>query len=384
MNMRIKTKSPFHVGTGNTYTIMEAYVSGENLYRVDLSSAIKSKEDMNKYIEYADEENFEKIGNILRKGKVRYSAMIGQNVKLVYKGNMKTIRETIKDSSKEVPYIPGSTLKGAIRTALILKCLKDSNWKFHALKDGEIKEYEIWNAMAQGIEELRIQPLGRDYNEDKGRHINYGKRFEDLIVCFSGLKKNRCDAKYDIFKFLQVGDFYPVSTPKIKVENVISKSGHKRRYTIAEVVKGEFAGKISLAPELKAIMENNKYPLLENKIKILGLSKSDLNNIGSAENKMIQHILSATSIFIRDIAKKSEENVPEGANLRFGFGIGTLYQGFWNYIVDNLSTSQAERILESFNYYYKKNQWATVNMYPKSRDMLENGQGLGWAEITVV
>ena len=377
--MQINTKSPVHIGSGSYYTLMDSYMDGNELHRVNLDRLFEGDvELLKRYTKELDRKNLSAIMEILKRGKDRYSAKLKEGVEI--RRLEDRIMECIKDSAGDIPYIPGSSLKGFLRTALMVKYLKDNGWYFEVSVDGEVREYNLWEAMQRGIYEMGIRKLGNDY-EDR-RRDRIGSRFENLVVYTGNIRRNkfRYDAKYDIFKYLLVGDFYPESYDIWIDKAIVETRGRRGSYTLLEVVEGKFYGYISLSPQVKSALGSRDYPLLASKLELLGLRKDDLSDIEGAEKKMIAHIKEALGEYIEDIKnfEKSQGKVlaVDGANARIGFGTGSLYKTFWIYMRNNLPREILQRILSA-----SSRHRANIFSYPKSRYVLSDGSRLGWIKL---
>ncbi|OYT33598.1 MAG: type III-A CRISPR-associated RAMP protein Csm5, partial [Candidatus Aenigmarchaeota archaeon ex4484_52] len=145
------------------------------------------------------------------------------------------IREQIK--TKNIPYIPGTSIKGAIRTALLWYYAKNN---FNDLKN--ILETELNN---------------------KTNKKFIGNKFVD--TCFN-LNYSKKDAKYDLLKFLEVSDFMPdeqnknMKIDKIETYALAKKKVNFRKGVIKkfesigfkqyiETLNGNFTGTIKLSPQ---------------------------------------------------------------------------------------------------------------------------------------
>ncbi len=380
MRMQINTKSPVHIGSGSYYTLMDSYMDGNELHRVNLDKLFEGDvELLKKYTKELDRKNLSAIMEILKRGKDRYSAKLKEGVYI--KRLEDRIMECMKDSAGDIPYIPGSSLKGFLRTALMVKYLKDNGWYFEVSVDGEIREYNLWEAMQRGIHEISIWKLGEDRKEDR-RGDRIGSRFEKLVVYTGNVRRNkfRYDAKYDVFKYLLVGDFYPESYDIWIDKAIVETRGRRGSYTLLEVVAGKFHGDISLSPQVKSALGSREYPVLPQKLELLGLREDDLSDIEGAEKKMIAHIKEALDEYVGDIKnfEKSQGKVlaVDGANARIGFGTGSPYKTLWIYMRNNIPREILQRILSAASRHR-----ANIFSYPKSRHVLSDGSPLGWIKL---
>ena len=126
------------------------------------------------------------------------------------------IYRTFFDPNSELPIIPGSSVKGAIRTAVL-----------------NARKNEVANKTPRNYQE----------NQEKGRYN--AKRLESEILRYKEFQN-------DPFSLVKVSDFRPVGQPKVKVTyaiNVKKSSGKPGRgpYQIVEaLLEGEFEGTITI------------------------------------------------------------------------------------------------------------------------------------------
>ncbi len=126
MKVRIKTITPVHIGTGNELSSTDFY----NNYRISfdkLCDYIYEKEG-NKFLDYLNDENNLNtltISKLISDFKLNSSEVIKNCA--IYRLNTpltRNTREIFKTNNRLT--IPGSSLKGAIRTALLYKVLKNN------------------------------------------------------------------------------------------------------------------------------------------------------------------------------------------------------------------------------------------------------------------
>ena len=123
MNLKISAVTPIHIGNGERYTSAEFVVRGDKIIRIDTNKifTLLNEKNQEKFIQelevpHFQVENFIK-GIPLSETKI-YSARL--------KGGIPTeIQEQIKTSRRA--YIPGSSIKGAIRTAILYNQINDRN-----------------------------------------------------------------------------------------------------------------------------------------------------------------------------------------------------------------------------------------------------------------
>ena len=201
MKYEIEVVSPVHIGSGDTISPIE-YVVGDKFYRADMDRLFEDERfDREGFIEdakagslYLGEFNSE-----LAKEHVRYGLDIPISVKndlckIVYFPSGE-IREFIK--TKDLPYIPGSSIKGAVRTAI------------------------LWKALTK---DLRILEDAKDIIRTQGK-VNPKKADEKIEKMVFGKNPN-----YDILRALQVSDSKITAMNDLELSKVVILSDTKEGY----------------------------------------------------------------------------------------------------------------------------------------------------------
>jgi CRISPR type III-A-associated RAMP protein Csm5 len=123
MNLKISTVTPVHIGNGGRYTRAEFVARGDEIIRVDTNKifTLLNERAQERYIEELEDPHFriEKYIKDIPLSEIKvYSARL--------KGGLPTeIQEQIKTGGRA--YIPGSSIKGAIRTAILYSQITDRN-----------------------------------------------------------------------------------------------------------------------------------------------------------------------------------------------------------------------------------------------------------------
>ena len=218
MRYEIEVISPVHVGSGGTISPIE-YVVEDNFYRVDMDRLFEDKRfDTDGFIEDAKAGAFYlgRFAPEVAKEHVRYALDISESARTNLQGLIGSpsseVREHIK--TKDEAYIPGSSIKGAIRTAILWWVLKNDADRFDRAK-----------------KHLNNLVRSRD-RVDK-------KRVDDEIekLVFGA------DPTEDILKALQVSDTSAVNVKELRIEEVrtltTTQQGHnwKGFYTYVEALK---------------------------------------------------------------------------------------------------------------------------------------------------
>lgn len=196
--MKIKTLTPVHIGSGDRYMGLDFIIKGNKVIMLDLPNLFRKLEE--------DGKNVMKIIGDLRSKKTEVEDLVEdvESFKLKeipFEGENK--REILKHvQSLGKPYIPGSSVKGAIRTALLWKAVRDDqrllNWTLNYIKNlrGRINPRKVDDAL------------------------------ETKVFRLSGLL-NRDDPKNDLLRALKVTDsgfFENVKIYEVKYLNARSLS----------------------------------------------------------------------------------------------------------------------------------------------------------------
>lgn len=341
MKIRLKTKTPVHIGTGIRYGPGEFFVTGGMVRRVSPERMYRAlsegrRDDFFMAIE-RDEDRFN-LERFLRPGERdgfdRYALKNAYGAEVPA---IKEIRECIKTGFDE-PYIPGSSIKGSIRTALLWDVAKD--------------------------DPSFVPAIQRDLSSnDRRMKERIGKGYESRI--FSTKTKNDGpdgDPKYDLLKFLQVSDARAVPTqngPKqvLRLEGIQTLSlnsggfAPKQFITYAETVIGEYDCDITLAPAIRGALKRPDLDRLAGRLEVLGITARDLDDLPTAEEKVVAHIKGAMRRFVGAALAKERDLMERGNNslclqefakieaehqttdlFRIGFGVGTTYQTLFDII----------------------------------------------------
>jgi CRISPR-associated protein Csm5 len=212
MKYQLIALSPIHIGNGNqisnwSYSVDNGKISIYNFEKVVSSLKNDPRKLMNLSADIERNPLNKSLGDILK----NYRLNVEPEYTVQLKGNIKKQRwdrnrqqnlmeykqiwEFIKENGKV--YIPGTEIKGAIRTALFYKILKDKFKEDQNLKHQFLKEYEKC---------LYV----KDYKDDRDRKRkiqnnfkSFSSRWENFV--FRG-DFNSTDAKRDILKILLVSD----------------------------------------------------------------------------------------------------------------------------------------------------------------------------------
>ena len=382
MEIKLKTLTPVHIGTGNTYGEAEFITEDSKLRRIIFSRLYDSlsEEQKKKLLSELEEKEFN-LDEFVRKNKIRISEDMILYSALMKSPPRREIREQIKTNN--IPYLPGTSIKGAIRTALLWKYFMDDQSHFSDL-----------------IKSLK--------NELRGK-VNKKKFVNRTVNKVFNLREDRFDAKYDILKFLQISDFiseeFNLEIVNVKTYSLkFGKFEEKHFDNFVEVLSVEttLKGTISLNPQINYALKNRReYPLLKNKLRIFSLREDSMEDPKSVEDTMMMHIRKTLEEFNewalekeRGLCDKATDNrrfikilgdIDPTDSIRLGFGVGTTYQT----LIKMIEEKDIELAKEIVNHprlrlgrFSRKVDRRTGRElfppYPKSIEFTQEGEPLGW------
>jgi len=232
----LKTITPVHIGKGNTITSFEYHTQNGNFYRFDISKAfnfiISEHPDAINKIDDWVEGKIDAVGNV-GKPKESYKLNIFDFIKSLKNKDLETkfrdnlpnlskywiptdenlsgkdVAELLKTANNEI-YIPGSSIKGMIRNALL------NDFIFNADENDK-----------KNIIELIQKNLKKESNDRNKKH--FADELEYFVFNCGYEKFNKqdnrkitddSDAKFDMMKFIKVSD---TNTLKVAEDCTITK-----------------------------------------------------------------------------------------------------------------------------------------------------------------
>lgn len=221
MKIYVKTLTPVHIGTGKDIEKFEYQVNDGNFSRINFSklSELLMERYPDKFTEWINKvSNEENVSNILslpiiRKqiaGNEKIDIEINKSIQYKLKINAsidKKVRENIKTGNNEL-FIPGTSIKGAIRTSLLSDALtrlsdgaksefiKNTGTKIKKIRDNPKEKEKIKKSICDFIEN-EIFYCGFEKTESNGKRNSV----------FS-------DEKFDLMKFILISDSNSLKSEK--------------------------------------------------------------------------------------------------------------------------------------------------------------------------
>ena len=161
---QLKTITPVHIGTGETLSQIDGFYDNGRWHRIDIDAVLAAipESDLNRLTIAMGQRNFQ-WGRYLptNQPSASYTLPCPEDPRET------EIREAIKDVFDR-PMIPGSSIKGAIRTALLWDLISDDNKEAQNDLKEQLQRRSNQNWVGQPIER---RVLGKDPNHDLMRVV---------------------------------------------------------------------------------------------------------------------------------------------------------------------------------------------------------------------
>ena len=388
MRVILATRSPVHIGTGLVYHPSEyirekANDGGMFIWRLNISALARSftKEQRDDFVQRMDDaaygEKFSLTEFIRGHGIKPLPFRVYRLANRSGDKEPDEIRECIKSAG--VPYIPGSSLKGAIRTALL--------W-WHARDD---------DAFPESIE----SDLG-DRRRCKKKEI--GNEYVGSVFGLKPTQGNHYDPQYDLLRFLQVSDCMPddhwLTCEGIHTYSLSQDRLARKNYTLyAECINGTFSGRIGGLEQIGKVIQSREMPLLGKKMQLLGIrNPADTRGVSAHPGNVLsgwsrwclekeKEIVSRdrNGEFLRSLSE-AEAWLRDGPHVRLGFSVGTLYQTLIG-LLEEKDPGLAEQVIRRCSLGKvprRATQEGIEPPYPKSVEFTVTGRRpMGWVSVTI-
>jgi CRISPR-associated protein Csm5 len=376
--LHIEVLTPLHVGSGRTLKSNTEFLKFD-----DVVSVI----DDHKILKIIGEENIEKWVDIISNGGdlLKYLNQRSPTEILPQQTDKRLLpivdnylkpenglREHIFSGNGK-PLLPGSSLKGAIRTAVVNGLIEKNSF------------------VANGV--LKSKDVGT--NRKGERTVKYGK-FEPKLT--------GKDPNHDSFRLLRIGDVHFDNTVCLLAQTVNQKNGLEIKEMVNQLVEcvpvgSEALSGVSIPTDL--MKEINKRPIIANEMK----ANDAINDWGKIF-KQINHFTKkqADSEFkkynavslpkealsypetLKEISRKIENLTDNQCIVRVGFGTGYLNMtGGWplEQWKKTLTPIQYQTEMNDLSTAVRKNSRYNSFELPKSRKIISGGMPMGFLKLTL-
>ncbi|MGC9123889.1 MAG: type III-A CRISPR-associated RAMP protein Csm5 [Thermoplasmata archaeon] len=318
MRLEIEIKTPTVVTSGEYLINLILYRKGGSLFRLSIDKLfydILNKENNRNFIENFKNKlsgNVVGIKDLYSNISVKDEYLVWPEIKKFPEKFMENRQQVLDyigyfyrkdDRDYYLPYLPGSTIKGAIRNALISKILREN-------PAGDVKKIEK----------------------------------DSFTLYFTNDNERVIFQLRDIFRFVQISDFrvknineLSMGIGLVKRVNFINNSEKIPSYTFYLLPGTLFEGDISISIDLKLYIKNRYNKLNRNSKLIKELVFNNYNNGELNADEMIKYLLKSLNDFSNNVARSQEYglifkdiSLSNGQNGRYDAFIGRFKGKYLN------------------------------------------------------
>jgi len=379
VKIKLITLTPIHIGSGNTITPLSWIRQGSMLFIINMDKFFsllnqKEKEEYVRWVDSAVNTRSSLVLNDFMRDRIKKSiSQVINNCtsyKVIFSSYPKKqgFKECVKTSDFYL-YIPGTEIKGAIRTSILYSMIKENHKSFINL-----------------LEKFKVQ-ISILQREDKGIKKKIGNCLRELSkkIENENLRGKKKDAKFDLFKLINVSDTSKLSSIS-RIETVQTMGSQRRYINYLETIPAN----ANLLSELNIYNE-------EILIKELGLDRIktwlQLDKILEACYIRSKDILENEKIYFKSYPEIYRmmnnlivKNEPESPLLRLGAGQGFLGVTL-NLDIKNSNPELYDEVIRKPLSILRRN-WRIYSNFPKTKQVIINSNNkpsnlLGWVKISV-
>ena len=340
MKVKISVKSPVLISSNEYLNVSGIYRDKNKVFMLDMDSLLKSNIDTKKLTDiFMNYYNSNNLDNSFSQIQEFYSRLENKEKYIINPGieyeELDTKRSDIKlsigtiDRDKKIyrPYIPGSSIKGAIRNAIRNEYIRKN-------------KIDIDNSDPRRIE--------YHFNGGSSRNLD-----ELMFYIDEGQKSNILN---DVFRFIELDDFYPqeYSLKIYKLERrKLNYIGSDKIPSYGVFIdSGTFTGNIKIGKSFDNAYKNNKN--IFNKVsgilsKLTGMEINDASD--NMKEGIIKKILCISSMYYQGILKNEEKYYHIQTDKKIwliGFGGGIEEKTIINSL-DNDQFQKAKDVIKTKN-----------------------------------
>ena len=368
MKYQLKTITPVHIGTGETLSQIDGFYDNGRWHRVDIDAVLAAvpESDLNRLTIAMGGRDFQWRRYLpTNQPSVSYTLPCPEDPRET------EIREAIKHPSGR-PIIPGSSIKGAIRTALLWDLIGDDNQEVQNDLKEQLQRRPNRSWTGQSIER-RI--LGKDPNHDLMRAVQVS------------------DTALISIEALEMGVAWTVTLNQ-DGELIQKKEGNREYKTFAEQIRAEqtFDFSIKIDKSLFGGREKSELGYSDHQERVVCEELAGTCNLMAEwlayeEAKFYDYYRLPELTNVYESILNQIDNLPDGAFiLQIGWGTGYLAK-----TVTGLLTGDNNDLMMRFRRHYRLGRSRSGGDYyddefPKTRRVLYDRQRpkspLGWVQIT--
>jgi CRISPR-associated protein Csm5 len=359
---RLTVKTPFSITTGEELSLLEYVIRDEKLYFIDFRKFIEKLKSNGKFKEFFNLMKTFSIFDLLKLWDFYYQNVdenvshfvseVDREVKSDFERKFKKLKEYLRSDRRKfiselgkkpvkrifrnpvdsLPYVPGSSVKGPIRTSILN----------YLIKEKVIDPAKVYKDLEKTLKEFGLEKWPASYSNEKLRELDFKKlsnklgnlfsEVEKVLMC-SPLKEYNSifqekvpQSARDLMRFVKVSDFRPATDVKTAVGIVrrTKRNGETSIYNYVEYVKdGVFEGEVVLYPSyLKKFLRCSYEPEMETLVKAL---RREFNRVFRWESEFLKRTPFG---FPRELQEKYKQEPERIALLKLGFSAGALSKTF--------------------------------------------------------
>ena len=366
MKYQLKTITPVHIGTGETLSQIDGFYDNGRWHRIDIDAVLAAipESELNRLTIAMGQRDFQWKGYLpTDQPSAFYTLPCPEDPRET------EIREVMKHPSGR-PMIPGSSIKGVIRTALLWDLIGDSNQEPFKYSVNYLKE------------QLRRKPNRNWAGQEIERHV-LGK-----------------DPNHDLMRAVQVSDTAPISIEALEMgvswtvtlnrsDRLVQKRENGREYKIfVEQIRADqtFDFSIKIDKSLFGQREKRELGYSDQQERVVCEELADVCNfvakdLADTEAGFFDAYYLDEIVDFYDALVGRIENLPDGAFV-LPIGWGTGYRAK---TVTELLTGDDDDLMRDLRGHYHLGRRHHPK-FPKTRRVLYDRQRpkspLGWVQIT--
>lgn len=356
MNYQLTLLSPVHIGTGNTLTPLDFILTDDALAVFDLKQAMLTAPDRTEELSAQiarDRKRFSLTDFLTDEERQntafwKYSAALDAATSVLlhdelHKGHDMDVSETLKTPVESQTYIPGSSLKGAFRTALAYTIFRHDEKLFLALQ--ERLEHVDWRRSDEAVNDL----------------------------LFWGARRN---PNYDFFRTLQISDSSPV--PATTETLAIGKLKILSLYESRKPEKPRQGTMFKQLEELRQNLDIREHSPLKPRwtfLEVLPVGTVLQGNI-AVEDRLLQHAQASKTLHWNSRHQQgfSIENLIKAANT-FALDVCQWELAFFETQVQGIDVTPIVRFYRDLR--------ARITQANSNQCYVCVGHGAGWHKLTI-
>ena len=358
--IKIELLTPLHIGSGKELMSNTEYLYFDQQQQLTVI-------DEEKVLKIIGEENIKEWVNIIQQnGSLkdyllkRKPDLISEDIKKrsinVYGSNIarhKSLKEQLHDG-RQISMIPGSSIKGAIRTAIL---------GHFALKDKDLAKRSLKNNYGKYDAHILEKKLfGNNPNEDVFRFLQIGDAYFDYQTIATTVQI--FNLGYNVWKFKKDGSHL--------VECIAQE--HDSSFHVK--INNELLKKNKTYKDVSFLNINNLFKIINgHTLMLLQKEKKFWREDDNIDESAFDNYLDNIDRIIED-CKKCKNNE---AVMRMGFGSG------WNFITGGWAKDEDvmdDREYDNFLKQMRRKKYDETVPFPKTRKMDEDGDILGFVKIS--